>query len=115
MMTLADDVEAAYEHREGRGVALDLADARLDSIGSYTAALNAAQTTDAKYWVGEDSWGVVLTWAGDVDDGTLTLALHIVPAAWVSEHRAEGPVTGIDVTWSWDDVSRPGDAGGAGG
>lgn len=43
---------------------------------------------------------VALVWAGDEADGSRSLALHLVPAAW----RREKPIDDIDLRWSWDNV-----------
>lgn len=100
MSALADAIRDACEQREGRGIALDLDDVTDDSVGSYVSALREAGVTRATYWVWEADHGVVLAWAGDEAERSLSLALHVVPATWVSASRAEAPVEGIDVAWS---------------
>lgn len=76
-----------------------------DSIGSYVAALRAAGVTDVSAWTFSEEIGLALVRCGVESEGTMSLALHIVPAAWVSERFvAKKPVKGIDVRWSWADV-----------
>ncbi|MFS2242738.1 hypothetical protein [Microbacterium sp. OR16] len=47
---------------------------------------------------------MALVWAGSEAEGTRSLALHLVPADWVLDRLAGGPVDAIDVSWSWADV-----------
>lgn len=83
----------------------DLSEKRSDSIGSYLAALRDAGATRVNWWTYSESVGIALVWAGQVEDGTMSLALHIVPVGWVSERHAGKAVRGIDVRWSWAEVS----------
>ena len=83
----------------------DLSETRSDSIGSYLAALRDAGATRVNWWTYSESVGIALVWAGQVEDGTMSLALHIVPVGWVSERHAGKAVRGIDVRWSWAEVS----------
>lgn len=83
---------------------LSLTDERVDSIGSYTTALRAAGATHADCWTYSETTGLALVRAGQEEAGTLSLALHVVPVAWVSERYVAKPVKGIDVRWSWADV-----------
>jgi hypothetical protein len=83
---------------------LPLTEERPDSVGSYTAALRGSGATEVDCWTYSESTGLALVRAGATDDGTRSLALHIVPAAWVSDARAGRPVRGIDLGWSWSDV-----------
>lgn len=84
-----------------------------DSVASYRAALRAAGATQADVWRYSGTIGIALVWAGEEAAGTRSLALHVVPASWVSEppewasdrrKRDWRPVRGIDVRWSWADV-----------
>lgn len=83
---------------------LSLTDDRADSIGSYSAALRAAGATRVDCWTYSKTVGIALVWAGAEDEGTMSLALHIVPANWVSKPRVTAPVRGIDIRWSWANV-----------
>ncbi|WP_415647965.1 hypothetical protein [Stackebrandtia soli] len=74
------------------------------SIASYLHALRAAGTTKATFWTISWTIGIALVWAGDENEGTMSLALHVVPASWVSETVTAKAVRGIDVGWSWADV-----------
>ncbi|WP_439591916.1 hypothetical protein [Microbacterium sp.] len=100
----ASQVQDAGMHWAGPWRVLSLAEERADSIGSYIAALRDAGATDVDCWTLSDAMGLALVRAGAEDEGTRSLALHIVPAGWVSEPRAGKPVRGIDVGWSWADV-----------
>lgn len=82
----------------------DLAEHRGDSIASYVAALVNAGATRVNFWTVSESIGIALVWAGVEDEGTMSLALHVVPASWVSEPRVKKAVRGIDVRWSWAEV-----------
>lgn len=89
---------------------IDLEAQPVDRIGEYATALRNAGGTRAERWVLSPTLGAVLVWAGDVDRGDASLALHIVPADWVSDvswvTRNRGPDSAgdIDVRWSWADV-----------
>lgn len=102
--SFASKIQAAGMQWAGNWRVLPLDDARTDSIGSYTAALCDAGVTRVDCWTYSESVGLALVWAGIGDEGTMSLALHIIPASWVSEPRAEKRVSGIDVRWSWSDV-----------
>ncbi|MDN3497326.1 hypothetical protein QL996_15410 [Planococcus sp. APC 4015] len=85
--------------------AIDLSASADDSLGSYAAALRAAGATRADRFVYvQHHLGLVVVRAGDERDGTRSLAVHIVPEAWVFLPAAGGPVADIDVRWSWVDV-----------
>lgn len=77
---------------------------RGDSNASYAAALRAAGVTKATFWTISGTVGIALVWAGSEDAGTESLALHVVPASWISETFVAKAVKGIDVSWSWSDV-----------
>lgn len=81
---------------------------RGDSVGSYASALQEAGATHGNYWaiagVEGGLMGLTLVWAGDEEEGTLSLACHLVPVSWVSERFVKKEVRGIDVRWSWADV-----------
>lgn len=101
---MASQMQSAGSHWAGNWRVLDLADDRGDSIGSYTAALLAGGATHVDCWTYSETIGLALVWAGAEDEGTMSLALHVVPASWVSELRSKKAVHGIDVRWSWTDV-----------
>lgn len=109
----ASRMQSAGMHWAGSWTVLDLADRRPDSIGSYTAALRDAGATRVNCWRYSETVGFSLVWSGVEDKGTMSLALHVVPASWVREPRswvskrdarAWRPVHGIDVRWSWAEV-----------
>ncbi|MGL3149277.1 hypothetical protein ACSS7Z_02830 [Microbacterium sp. A82] len=100
----ASQMQAAGLYWAGNWRVLDLSDRRNDSIGSYTAALRAAGATHVDCWTYSEKIGLALVWAGAEEEGTMSLALHIVPAGWVSESRVTKAVRGIDVRWSWSEV-----------
>ena len=100
----ASRVQAAGEQWAGIWRVLALEDDRTDSIGSYTAALRQSGATHADCWTYSETVGVALVRAGSDREGTGSLALHIVPAGWVSEPRAGKPVRDVDVSWTWGDV-----------
>lgn len=81
---------------------------RRDSIGSYASALQEAGITHGNYWAiaGVDGslMGLTLIWAGDEEEGTLSLACHVVPVSWVAERFVSKAAQGIDLRWSWADV-----------
>lgn len=101
---LASSMQSTGMHWAGNWRVLELEERREDSIGSYTAALRAAGATRADCWTYSETVGIALVWAGFEDEGTMSLALHVVPASWVSERRVTKPVRGIDVRWSWSEV-----------
>ncbi len=100
----ASQMHAAGMYWAGNWRHLDLDDHRADSIGSYTAALRAARATRVDCWTYSEAVGIALVWAGSEDDGTASLAMHVIPVSWVSEPRVAKAVRGIDVRWSWADV-----------
>lgn len=110
MAALASDIEGACEHREGRGIAVDLSYEERDSVGSYVAALGESGATRAVFWAYGAEHGVVLVWTGAEATGDLAIALHVVPARWVSQRRATAAVTGIDVSWSGVDAAAAADS-----
>lgn len=101
---LAEQMLAAGMHWAGNWRVLELEERRRDSIGSYADALRRAGATRVDCWTYSHEVGLSLVWAGRADAGTASLALHVVPASWVSEPRAGKPVKNIDVRWSWHDV-----------
>lgn len=106
MADVAAAVRDALENREGPGIAIDLEESTPDSRGSYLAALRAGGATAATWWEYRGAHAAVLVWSGDEQTRTLTLALHVVPVAWVSGRRASGAVDDIDVRWSSVDLAR---------
>ena len=111
ILALASKVQGAGMYWAGPWRVLSLTDDRADSIGSYIAALRAAGATQVDCWTYSKTVGIALVRAGAEDEGTMSLALHIVPVNWVSEPRAweskprvTAPVRGIDIRWSWADV-----------
>lgn len=100
----AAQLQAAGEQWAGMWRVLDLTEARTDSVGSYAAALCASGATRADVWTLSEERGLALVWAGAAEEGTLSLALHIVPSSWVSESRAAKAVRGLDLAWSWTEV-----------
>lgn len=100
----ASRMQSAGLHWAGNWRVLDLADRRNDNIGSYTAALRVAGATGVDCWTYSETVGLALVWAGVEDEGTMSLALHVVPASWVSERRVKKAVWDIDVRWSWAEV-----------
>jgi hypothetical protein len=101
----ASQMQAAGMQWAGPWRAPDLNGTRRDSIGSYLTALRDAGATRADWWTYTETVGLALVWAGGDEQGTRSLALHVVPASWVSEPRAGKPVEGIDIRWSWAEVS----------
>lgn len=82
-----------------------------DSLASYAEALRTAGATAARVWTLSETLGMALIWAGSDDAGDASLALHLVPASWVSErYGGSKPVAGIDVRWTWADVVALADA-----
>jgi len=110
MRALAGDVDGAWEYRAGRGIPLDLARTGDDEVAAYTAALREAGATEATWWEVDPAHGVTLVWTGDENRGDLTLALHLVPIAWVSDRRTHRATARIDVRWSPAEVVPPASA-----
>ncbi|MBT2584473.1 hypothetical protein J7I86_01150 [Arthrobacter sp. ISL-95] len=100
----ASRMQSAGMYWAGPWRVLDLETRSSDSIGSYTAALRSAGATHVDCWTYSEAVGLALVWAGSEDAGTMSLALHMVPASWVSEPRAKKAVPGVDVGWSWAEV-----------
>ncbi|MFT3796926.1 hypothetical protein [Microbacterium sp.] len=100
----ASAMHSAGMYWAGSGNVPDLDERRSDSLGSYLAALRASGATRVHWWTYSEATGIALVWAGAEAEGTMSLALHVVPAGWVSEPRAGTPVSGIDLRWSWADV-----------
>lgn len=107
-------MQAAGLQWAGNWSVLDLKDHRDDNIGSYTAALRAAGATRVECWMYSEAVGLALVRAGVEDEGTMSLACHVVPVSWVFEPRSwaskhhvkefKRGVRGIDVRWSWAEV-----------
>lgn len=83
------------------------------SIASYVAALRAAGASRANVWKYSETTGLALVRVDGEAGQTTSLALHIVPASWVSgppigiaKRRARdwAAVEGIDLRWTWSEV-----------
>lgn len=96
-------VQGAAVHRAGPWSQMELS-ATSGSIGSYAGALRVAAATRVDCWLYSDETAVVMVWAGVEAEGTASLAVHVVPAAWVSERLNAESVEGVDVRWDWTDV-----------
>lgn len=107
MRDLAANVGAALEYREGRPIPVDFGRRADDRVTSYVTALRNAGATSADWWAYGARHGVTIVWTGDEADGTLALALHVVPASWVSTRRTKAAIDGVDVRWSIADVDTP--------
>jgi len=81
-----------------------LQEAKKNSIASYASALLDSGATRGNFWVLTGSIALGLIWAGEEAEGTMSLALHVVPSNWVSQNHPAKPVAGIDLRWSWADV-----------
>lgn len=81
-----------------------LREAQKNSVASYVSALLDAGTTRGNFWGLRGDIALGLIWAGDETEGTMSLALHVVPTSWAIQRHAEKPVAGIDLRWSWADV-----------
>lgn len=101
---LASQMQSSGMYSAGPWRIPDLTQGRDDSIGSYAAALREAGASQVSYWTYDKTLGFALVRAGVEDEGTMSLAFHVVPASWVSESRTGPAVHGIDVRWSWADV-----------
>jgi hypothetical protein len=93
-----------------------LQEAKKNSVASYAAALLDSGVTQGNFWVLTGSIALGLIWAGEETEGTMSLALHVVPSDWVSQRRPAKSVADIDLRWSWADVielyrTRTGGAG----
>ena len=111
MRVVADAIRGACEYREGQAITFDLNQRGTDRVGSYASALRRANATAAQYWIYRDGHGLVLAWTGDAAKGTRALALHVVPAGWVTSRRGKPAIDHIDVAWSAKDVARAMGAG----
>ncbi|MDJ1115532.1 hypothetical protein [Microbacterium dauci] len=101
----AGEIRGELEYRHGQQITFELDRAGRDSVAAYATALRAAGATAASWWVA-DGAGVALVHSGDATTRDLTLAVHVVPASWVSDRRA---TTGIDVPpldWSRADIEN---------
>lgn len=107
MTVLASRIRDALEHREGRAISLDLDRRGGDPAASYGTALRSAGVTSADWWMYGGRRGVALVWTGDETEGTLTLAVHIVPVTWVLEKQKKAATERIDVRWSRSDIDAP--------
>lgn len=81
-----------------------LQESKENSVTSYAAALLDSGVTQGNFWVLRGDIGLGLIWAGEEAEGTMSLALHVVPSSWVYQLRPSKPVAGIDLRWSWADV-----------
>lgn len=78
---------------------------RGDSLASYVDAVRTSGATAARVWTLSEALGMALVWAGSDHGGDSSLAVHLVPASWVSErYGGSEPVRSIDVRWTWADV-----------
>lgn len=94
----------AVEYAAGRPIELSLDGAGHTPVAAYAAALRAAGARDARWWVLNDI-GVVLVRSGDADAGGLALAVHLVPARWLSGRGATtSGRTPVDLRWSRTDI-----------
>ncbi|MFI8631011.1 hypothetical protein ACIGEP_00265 [Microbacterium sp. NPDC077663] len=100
----ASGLAGAFEYAAGRPIDLPL-DGRGDGpVAAYAAALRAADVRDARWWVLNDT-GVVLVRSGDAEAGDLALAVHLVPARWVSGRSATASGRApADLRWSRADI-----------
>ncbi len=105
--TLDELDELAEREREGSG------GAGHGSIASYLAALRTAGATRANVWKYSETTGLALVRVDGEAGQTTSLALHIVPASWVSgvpigvskrRSRDWVAVEGIDLRWAWSEV-----------
>lgn len=105
--TLEELEELAEREDSGR------AGAGHGSIASYVAALRAAGASRANVWKYSETTGLALVRVDGEAGQTTSLALHIVPASWVSgppigiaKRRARdwAAVEGIDLRWTWSEV-----------
>lgn len=93
-----------------------LQEAKANSVASYAEALLESGVTQGNFWVLRGDVALGLIWAGEGAEGTMSLALHVVPSSWVYQLRRSKPVAGIDLRWSWAEVielyrTRTGGAG----
>jgi hypothetical protein len=81
-----------------------LQEAKKNSVASYVSALLDAGATRGNFWGLRGDIALGLIWAGEEAEGTMSLALHVVPTSWAVRRYAEKPVAGIDLRWSWAEV-----------
>lgn len=100
----AAGLAGAFEYAAGRAIDLPL-DGRGDGpVAAYAAALRAAGARDARWWVLNET-GVVVVRSGDAEVGDLALAVHLVPARWVSGRSATTSGRApADLQWSRADI-----------
>lgn len=98
MQTRAREVELALEPDNGLGILLDEGRAWTKAIDTYLTCLGEAGADQAKFWTLGRERAAVLVWSGDKDTGTRALALHVVPAHWVSD-RYDGKPERVDLRW----------------
>ena len=102
---LASDLAGAFEFAAGRPIAFPL-DQRGDGpVAEYAASLRDANARTAQWWTLNET-GVVVVRSGDEDAGDLALAVHLVPARWVSGRS--GTPTGrapTDLRWSRAEIA----------
>jgi hypothetical protein len=99
----AEEIRGGLEHRHGQQITFQLERTGRDSIAAYAAALRVAGATAVTWWV-VDGAGVALVHSGDAILRDLALAVHIVPAGWVSERRATDGVDVPPLAWSRSDI-----------
>lgn len=101
---LSSGLAGAFEYASGRPIPFPL-DQRGDGpLAEYAASLRSANARSAQWWVLNET-GVVVVRSGDEDAGDLALAVHLVPARWVSGRS--GTPTGrpsADLRWSRADL-----------
>lgn len=108
------DTMLSYAAYVGRAWSrLDLEDPPFDGIRPYAVALRDGGATRVDYWMYSEEIGHALVHAGDAEAGTMSLALHLVPAPWLSERLSEQasrrkrsrPIPPKpDLRWSWSEV-----------
>lgn len=106
MQVLAAGIRNACDQRGGTSIRFDLEQVGDGPVAAYAAALRAAGAAQADWWVFDSAHGAALVQTGSADDGDLALALHLVPADWVHQRRAE-PATAtdeVDLRWTWADL-----------
>lgn len=81
-----------------------LQEAKKNSVASYVSALLDAGVTRGNFWGLRGGIALGLIWAGEETEGTMSLALHVVPTSLAIRRHAEKPIAGIDLRWSWADA-----------
>lgn len=107
---LATAVDDGCEQVAGRSVPLDLG-ARGGTASPYARALRAAGARTAlvrEFWPDDAAAAsaVGIVWSGEAATGDLTLAVHVVPVAWLSERQAGPDAREDDLRWTADDLPR---------